>query len=108
MQLLLSTVNNLKFIYSEKATKFYEIFPFPVHTVKSKGKISQSFVAFSEYMNFNVTDFMAFHALPEYCSWLDLGYSNQHMVFGMCTKLFNSFLLSKLTVSILNRKYVPI
>ena len=24
-----------------------------VHTVKSKGKISQNFVAFSEYMNFN-------------------------------------------------------
>ena len=25
-----------------------------VHTVKSKGKISQNFVAFSEYMNFNL------------------------------------------------------
>ena len=51
---------------------------------------------------------MAFHALPEYCSWLDLPrlrYSNQHMIFGMCTKVFNSFLLSKLTGSILNRKY---
>ena len=34
----------VKFIYSEKATK--------LHTVKSKGKISQNFVAFSEYMNF--------------------------------------------------------
>ena len=33
-------LKNLKFIYSEKAT------------VKSKGKISQKFVAFSEYMNF--------------------------------------------------------
>ena len=45
----------LKFIYSEKATKFYEIFPLlltTVHTVKSKEKISQNFVAFSEYMNF--------------------------------------------------------
>ena len=45
----------LKFIYSEKATKFCEIFPLlltTVHTVKSKGKISQNFVAFSEYMNF--------------------------------------------------------
>ena len=38
----------LKFIYSEKATKFCEI----LHTVKSKGKISQNFVAFSEYVNF--------------------------------------------------------
>ena len=47
---------HLKFIYSEKATKFCEIFPLlltTVHTVKSKGKISQNFVAFSEYMNFN-------------------------------------------------------
>ena len=38
----------LKFIYSEKATKFCEIFPLlltAVHTVKSKGKISQNFVA---------------------------------------------------------------
>ena len=42
-------------MYSEKATKFCEIFPLlwtKVHTVKSKGKISQNFVAFSEYMNF--------------------------------------------------------
>ena len=46
---------SLKFIYSEKATKFCEIFPLlftTVHTVKSKGKILQNFVAFSEYMNF--------------------------------------------------------
>ena len=45
----------VKFIYSEKATKFCEIFPllFTVCTVvKSKRKISQNFVAFSEYMNF--------------------------------------------------------
>ena len=45
----------LKFIYSEKATKFCEIFPLlltTVHTVKSKMKISQNFVAFSKYMNF--------------------------------------------------------
>ena len=45
----------LKFIYSEKATKFCEIFTLlltTVHTVKSKVKILQSFVAFSEYMNF--------------------------------------------------------
>ena len=46
----------LKFIYSEKATKFCEIFPLlltRVHTVKSKGKISQNFMAFSEYLNFS-------------------------------------------------------
>ena len=42
-------------IYSEKATKFCEIFPLlltAVHRVKGKGMISQNFVAFSEYMNF--------------------------------------------------------
>ena len=53
----------LKFIYSEKATKFYEIFPLlltAVHTVKCKGKISQHFVSFSEYMNFNIQ----FHSEP--------------------------------------------
>ena len=45
----------LKFIYSEKATKFCEIFHLLLTVctvVKSKGKISQNFVAFSEYMNF--------------------------------------------------------
>ena len=44
----------LKFIYSEKASRFCEIFPLlltAVHTVKSKGKISQNFVAFSDYMD---------------------------------------------------------
>ena len=45
----------VKFIYSEKATTFCEIFTLiltTVHTVKSKGKISKNCVAFSEYMNF--------------------------------------------------------
>ena len=47
----------LKFIYSEKATKFCEISTsllITVHTVKSKLEILQNFVAFSEYMNFKV------------------------------------------------------
>ena len=50
----------VKFIYSEKATKFCEIFPLlltTVHTVKSKGKISKNCVAFSEYMNFTYSEF---------------------------------------------------
>ena len=45
----------IEFIYSEKATKFCDIFTLllTVYTVvKSKVKISQNFVAFSEYMNF--------------------------------------------------------
>ena len=55
----------LKIIYSEKATKFCKIFTLlltTVHTVKSKVKISQNFVAFSEYMNF--TD----HLLQKPCT----------------------------------------
>ena len=46
----------LKFIYSEKATKFCEISTVDlsyVVTVKSTEEISQNCVAFSEYMNFN-------------------------------------------------------
>ena len=45
----------LKFIYSEKATKFCEISTLDlscVVTVKFTVEISQNFVAFSEYMNF--------------------------------------------------------
>ena len=45
----------LKFIYSEKVTKFCEISTLLlsyVVLVKSKVEISQNFVAFSEYMNF--------------------------------------------------------
>ena len=50
------TFSVIKFIYSEKATKFCEIFTLLLSyavPVKSKVKISQNFVAFSEYMNFN-------------------------------------------------------
>ena len=46
----------LKFIYSEKATKFFKIFSLLLSYVvpfKSKVKISQNLVAFSKYMNFN-------------------------------------------------------
>ena len=51
----------LKFIYSEKATKFCEIFTFLlsyVVPVKSKVKILQNFVAFSEYTNFKAWKFL--------------------------------------------------
>ena len=50
----------VKFIYSEKATNFWEISTVDlsyVVTVKSTEEILQNFVAFSEYMNFNhITD----------------------------------------------------
>ena len=45
----------VKFVYSEKASKFCEISTLllsTVHTDKKKVDISQNFVAFSEYMNF--------------------------------------------------------
>ena len=61
----------LKFIYSEKATKFCEIFPVlltTVHTVKSKGKILQNLVSFSEYMNFKLTNVLQFNlGLRSFC-----------------------------------------
>ena len=47
-------ISGLKFIYSEKATKFYKISTFLlsyVVPVKSKVETSQNFVAFTEYMN---------------------------------------------------------
>ena len=46
----------LKFVYSEKATKFCDISTVDlsyVVTIKSMVEILQNFVAFSEYMNFN-------------------------------------------------------
>ena len=46
-------------MYSEKATKFCEIFTLLLTVctvVKSKVKISQNFVAFSEYTNFKCFD----------------------------------------------------
>ena len=48
--------NIIKFIHSEKATKFCDISTVDlsyVVSVKSTVEISQNFVAFSEYMNFN-------------------------------------------------------
>ena len=52
----------VKFIYSGKATKFFEIFTLllSVWTVdKSKVKISQNCLAFSEYTNFTILNKVA-------------------------------------------------
>ena len=63
-------VVNLKFLYSEKATKFCEIFTLLLSVctvVKSKVEISQNFMAFSEYTNFNSKfefDLIIKHATP--------------------------------------------
>ena len=51
------SLNFLKFIYSEKATKLCEIFTLLLAVctvVRSKVKMLQNFVAFSEYMNFTI------------------------------------------------------
>ena len=52
-----------KFIHSEKATKFCEVFTLLLTGTtqdKSKVEISQNFVAFSEYMNFTNKQSMTF------------------------------------------------
>ena len=59
----------LKFIYSEKATKFCKISTLlltVLHTVNNKMEISQNFVAFSEYMNFSDVLFSMNHAVHTY------------------------------------------
>ena len=63
---LSSGVAFLKFIYSEKATKFCErsTLLLSVCTVyKSKVEISQNFVAFSECMNFILMCVQRFHEI---------------------------------------------
>ena len=55
VKLGLKNATYVKYIYSEKATKFCEIFTLLLSNVvpiKSNVKILQNFVAFSEYMNF--------------------------------------------------------
>ena len=55
--------HGIKFIYSEKATKFCEIFTLILTGTtydKSKVKISQNFVDFSEYMNFTNLELILF------------------------------------------------
>ena len=59
----------LKFIYSEKTTKFCEIFNLLLSygvPVKSKVKISQTFVAFSYYMNFIYLFYAKFKLFKEF------------------------------------------
>ena len=65
----------ISFIYSEKATKCWEIFTLLlsyVVPVKSKVKISQNFEAFSEYMNFTYSCFSvqnSAHFGPHFLCW---------------------------------------
>ena len=55
--IITGTLLPLKFIYSEKATKFCEVFPLLLSVCnvdKTKVEIPQNFVALSEYTNFTV------------------------------------------------------
>ena len=66
----------VKFIYSEKATKFCEISTLLLSfivPIKSKVEISQNFVAFSEYMNFTtikLKDFRLGMYVTIYSTWI--------------------------------------
>ena len=72
MTKIMERMISVKFIYSEKATKFRKIFTLLlscVMPVKSKVKISQNFVAFSEYMNFNKGSKFFKSLIPKIHSW---------------------------------------
>ena len=81
----------IRFVYSEKAANFCEIFIlllFTVHTDKSKVKISQNFAAFSEYMNFKSRVYLAlcpnkFTSFPKINAilWLKFIYSEKATKF---------------------------
>ena len=95
-------VDLLKFIYSEKATRFCEIFPLlltTVHTVKCKGKISQNFVAFSEYMNFTMVVINPPEKKLENCTSVHCGISpSQSFSFNLI--FLDSFEINKQGVAL--------
>ena len=98
----------VKLVYSEKATKFCKIFPLllsTVHTDKSKGKIAQNFVAFSEYINFTYNNlFMG--------SFLEIIFSNSQINFLRFSNQFSPnfvyfiFLLDQIAKSVSRAIYV--
>ena len=66
----------IKFIYSENAAKFCEISILLLtvcSTVKSKVKISENFVAFSEYMNFSTPTeaYLKSHQNQRFFPWIN-------------------------------------
>ena len=108
----------LKFIFSEKATKFCVISIVDlsyVVTVKSTVEISQNFVAFSEYMNFKTINLLMrwFHeswigtylyicdgvffgffnkklmVILLFCHFLIFGFSNKNLVWGNSKQMAN-------------------
>ena len=78
----------LKFLYSEKATEFCKIFPLLLTVctvVKSKGKISQNIVAFSEYMNFKIMlKFIYFEKISQFYLTLLIKFKKSWEIFFKC------------------------
>ena len=61
--MILKEQSHVRFIYSEKTTNFCEISTLVlsyVVPVKSKVEILQNYVAFSEYMNFKISEVFVF------------------------------------------------
>ena len=81
---------NLKFIYSEKATKFCKISTLLLTGTtqdKSKVEISQNFVAFSEYMNFSKPE----KSTIEFTLCLHIAFSTTNMMsFSFLSRVFAS------------------
>ena len=65
-----------------------------VHSVKSKGKISQNFEAFSECMNFNTTSFKLWLHCDYHIHWPDIGifFNNNRCKKTVHEKFENIFL----------------
>ena len=73
INLIATKLSTLKLVYSEKATLFCEISTLLlsiIHTDKSKVEILQSFMAFSEYMNFNYAQ-LQWTFISIYFSWAE-------------------------------------
>ena len=76
----------LKFIYSKEATKFYKIFTLLlscVVPVKNKVKISQNFVAFSDYINFTNVGYGVSKSSVEKLLILSSKWTNQENIFTL-------------------------
>ena len=81
---------SLKFVCSEKATKFCEISSLLLTlstVVKSKVEISQNFVAFSEYMNFTpVCQIATVTEISNFCNYFNQSQNSLpgHVKFQIC------------------------
>ena len=97
-------LDDVKFIYSEKATKFCKISTLLlsiVHTDKCKVEISQNFVAFSEYVNFNMyLLYISRIRVPGICFSEKIGPNDRQPILAESTVPYRSNFSIKLTDSI--------